>query len=56
MKNEYLIIEDEHIIKKLEELLWFDEININSKVDAMLLIEYLNNNHKVFKRTSLHIL
>lgn len=43
MKNEYLIIEDEHIIKKLEELLWFDEININSKVDAMLLIEYLNN-------------
>ncbi len=42
MKNEYLIIEDEHIIKKLEELLWFDETNLDLKIGAKLLVEYID--------------
>lgn len=39
MKNEYLIIKDEHIIKKLEELLWFDETNLDFKIEGKLLVE-----------------
>lgn len=39
MKNEYLIIEDEQVIKKLEELLWFDETNLDFKIEGKLLVE-----------------
>ena len=42
MKNEYLIIEDEHIIKKLEELLWFDKTNLDFKIKRKLLVEYFD--------------
>lgn len=42
MKNEYLIIKDEHIIKKLEELLWFDETNLDFKIEGKLLVEYID--------------
>ena len=39
MKNEYLIIEDEQVIKKLEELLWFDEKNLDFKIEGKLPVE-----------------
>ncbi len=39
MKNEYLIVNDERVIDKIEELLSFDEVNIVLKVDTGLIID-----------------